>query len=103
MEKVLDIVEAAYRTLGENLVTIIFTLAAIAVLLIATPGHTMGSHIPTATEQLQMQSALSNTVTDSHKSVCNTPINTKVKDPCPIKTPGQIVQDALNTQLKGAP
>ena len=78
-------------------------IALLLLLAFASRGEAMGASLPTATEQLQMQSALNNTITDSPQRVRTMPIDTAREDSCPIKTPGQIIEDAVDTQLKGAP
>ena len=65
-------------------------------------GHAMGGPLPTATQQLQMQSALDNTIAEPSSKICSKPI-TAVETGrifCPIRTPGQVIEHALDEQLK---
>ena len=75
-------------------------LALVLSMIGTTESHAMGGMIPTATEQMQMQSALENTATESGP-VCPKPITAvgTGKISCSIKTPGQVIGHALDEQL----
>lgn len=83
----------------------VWGLFFILVLLgLAGRSEAMGGQIPTATEQLQMQSALGNTVSELSLPVCSKPIaGTAEEISCPTKDIDEVLKEALDEQLKGAP
>jgi hypothetical protein len=110
MENVLAGVRFCNRLLGDNLVGAIFALAAGAVVIIASPTHAGGGAtcammIEEAELEVGESIPCSMQVLEENSGICPSPIVTQTgKEICPIRTPGQVIEEALQEQLsKEAP
>lgn len=81
-------------------VEILLAVSLFVILLLAQPAKANGTFI-NAEERGRMKTAMQNTLSEPECPALATPEPGRIS--CPIKTPGQLIEEALDEQLKGAP